>query len=85
MTDLPVLVVGAGLAGLAAARRLVAGGAAAASELVPDQVLRDVAVEPDAGAMRARVGELGIGAMAIPAHTIDEVGERVAFARSLLA
>ena len=66
-------------------RRLVAGGAVAAAVLVPDQVLRDVAVEPDAAAMRARVAELGIGAMAIPAHTIDEVGERVAFARSLLA
>ncbi len=66
-------------------RRLVAGGAAAASELVPDQVLRDVAVEPATAAMRARVAELGVGAMAIPAHTIDEVGERVAFARSLLA
>ncbi|MFN8021704.1 MAG: LLM class flavin-dependent oxidoreductase [Acidimicrobiales bacterium] len=65
-------------------RRLVAGGAAAGAQLVPDQVLHDVAVAPDVAAMRARVAELGIGAMAIPAHTIDEVGERVAFARSLL-
>ncbi|MCB0998003.1 MAG: LLM class flavin-dependent oxidoreductase [Acidimicrobiales bacterium] len=65
-------------------RRLVSGGAAAAAALVPDRVVHDVAVGPDAPAMRATIAELGIGAMAVPAHTIDEVGDRVAFARSLL-
>lgn len=66
-------------------RRLVAGGAGAAAELIPDHVVQDVSVVPDATALRARVIELGISAMAVPAHTIDEVGDRVAFARSLLS
>jgi 5,10-methylenetetrahydromethanopterin reductase len=66
-------------------RRLVAGGAAAAADLIPDHVMQDVSVAPDTALLRSRVVELGISAMAVPAHTIDEVGDRVAFARSLLA
>ena len=48
-------------------------------------IVQDVSVVPDATLLRTRVAELGISAMAVPAHTIDEVGERVAFARSLLS
>ena len=65
---------------------LVGGGAAAAADLVPSAALDDLIIadaDPaNAGAIARRIGATSI---ALPAFSIDELPERVAWARQLLA
>jgi hypothetical protein len=64
---------------------LVGGGAAAAQALVPRAALDDL-ILPDASP--AYVGgvakKLGAASLAVPAFSVDEVAERVAWARQVL-
>jgi 5,10-methylenetetrahydromethanopterin reductase len=64
---------------------LVGGGAAAARDLVPAAALDDLIVHDSDP---ARVGEqaraLGVTSLALPAFSIAEVGQRVAWARAVL-
>jgi alkanesulfonate monooxygenase SsuD/methylene tetrahydromethanopterin reductase-like flavin-dependent oxidoreductase (luciferase family) len=64
---------------------LLAGGAAAAASLVPRHVVDDVA-SPDADVdHHARLAaRIGARHLAVPAHDIRLVGQRVAWARSVL-
>ena len=64
---------------------LVGGGAAAAQDLVPPAALDDLIIQdPDP----VRVGQLaalfGATSLALPAFSVDEVAERVAWAREVL-
>jgi alkanesulfonate monooxygenase SsuD/methylene tetrahydromethanopterin reductase-like flavin-dependent oxidoreductase (luciferase family) len=65
---------------------LVGGGAAAAQDLVPASALDDLILQD---ASPARVGALaktiGATSIAIPAFAIEEVGERVAWARTVVS
>jgi alkanesulfonate monooxygenase SsuD/methylene tetrahydromethanopterin reductase-like flavin-dependent oxidoreductase (luciferase family) len=65
---------------------LLAGGASAAASLVPQRVVDDIAApdpEPDRhAAVAARVGARH---MAVPAHDLAVIGDRVAWAREVLA
>jgi hypothetical protein len=64
---------------------LVGGGAAAAAHLVPAHVVDDVAdPDPDPARHAAVAARIGAGAMAVPAHDLETVGERVAWAREVL-
>jgi 5,10-methylenetetrahydromethanopterin reductase len=66
-------------------RLLVGGGAAAARDLVPAAALDDLIVQdPDPERVGVLARSLGAGSMALPAFSIDEVGERVAWARAVL-
>src|SRR5688572_12107765 len=66
--------------------RLVAGGAAAAMSLVPDAALADLIIadpRPELVAVQAR--SIGATSIALPAFQIDELPDRVAWARAVLA
>jgi hypothetical protein len=66
--------------------RLVAGGAAAAQELVPVAALDDLILsDPSPAAVAVHAADLGATSVAIPAFSIDEVAARVAWARKVLA
>jgi 5,10-methylenetetrahydromethanopterin reductase len=66
-------------------RLLVGGGAAAARDLVPAAALDDLIVQdPDPERVGVLARSLGAGSIALPAFSIDEVGERVAWARAVL-
>jgi 5,10-methylenetetrahydromethanopterin reductase len=85
----PAVQAGWGLAPDSVARLrqlLVGGGAAAAQELVPPAALDDLIVN-DANPAQVAAIARGIGAtsIALPAFSIDEVGDRVAWAREVLA
>jgi 5,10-methylenetetrahydromethanopterin reductase len=65
---------------------LVAGGAAAAADLVPAAALDDLIIaDSDPGRMGAVARKLGATSLALPAFNIDELAERVAWARQVLA
>jgi 5,10-methylenetetrahydromethanopterin reductase len=65
--------------------RLVGGGAAAAQELVPAAALEDLIVSnPDPTVVGGIARRLGASSIAVPAFSIEEVDERVAWARKVL-
>jgi alkanesulfonate monooxygenase SsuD/methylene tetrahydromethanopterin reductase-like flavin-dependent oxidoreductase (luciferase family) len=67
-------------------RRLVGGGAAAAQELVPAEALDDLVIADASPQNIARLAaSIGATSLAIPAFSIDEVSDRVAWAREVLA
>jgi hypothetical protein len=67
-------------------RALVAGGAAAATHLVPAHVVDDIAVtDPDPHRLAARARAIGASQLAFPAHDIESVPARVGWARAVLA
>jgi len=66
-------------------RRLIAGEAASAEADVPRRVMEDLAADPDpevAGAIANRIGATGL---ALPVTDVATVGDRVAWARRVLA
>jgi len=64
---------------------LVGGGAAAAADLVPTAAIDDLIVgDPEPGRVGAMARELGATSLALPAFRIDELGERVGWARRVL-
>jgi alkanesulfonate monooxygenase SsuD/methylene tetrahydromethanopterin reductase-like flavin-dependent oxidoreductase (luciferase family) len=64
---------------------LVAGGAAAAQDLVPPAALDDLIIQdPDPVRVGKLAGQLGATALALPAFSVEEVAERVAWARAVL-
>ncbi len=65
---------------------LVAGGAAAAQNLVPMAALDDLMIaDPSPSRIGPMAKRLGATSMAVPAFSIDEVGEHVKWAREVLA
>lgn len=65
---------------------LVGGGAAAAADMVPAAALEDLIIaDADPGRMGALARQLGATSLALPAFNIDELAERVAWARQVLA
>jgi 5,10-methylenetetrahydromethanopterin reductase len=65
---------------------LVAGGAAAAADLVPAAALDDLIFSnPDPANMGAVARRVGATSLALPAFNIEELPERVAWARQVLA
>jgi 5,10-methylenetetrahydromethanopterin reductase len=65
---------------------LVGGGAAAAADLVPDAALEDLIVsDPDPARVGAITARIGASSLALPAFSIAEVAERVAWARQVLS
>jgi 5,10-methylenetetrahydromethanopterin reductase len=66
-------------------RALVAGGAAAASHLVPPHVVDDIAiVDPDPRRLAGRARAIGASQLAFPAPDIESVPARVEWARAVL-
>ena len=66
--------------------RLVSGGAAAAQHLVPPAALEDLVLADASASSVAAVGRtIGATAIAVPAFDIATVGDRVSWARSVLA
>ena len=65
-------------------KRLVAGGAGAAADLVPQRAIDDLILAPDVDALGARAAGLGISGIALPAFDTETVGRRVAWARAVL-
>jgi 5,10-methylenetetrahydromethanopterin reductase len=64
---------------------LVGGGAAAAQDLVPNAALEDLIIaDPAPESVSALVTTLGATSMAIPAFAVQEVEERVSWARQVL-
>jgi alkanesulfonate monooxygenase SsuD/methylene tetrahydromethanopterin reductase-like flavin-dependent oxidoreductase (luciferase family) len=64
---------------------LVAGGPASAAYLVPAHVVDDVAdPDPDPARHGAVAARIGADAVAVPAHDLTTVAERVAWARAVL-
>jgi 5,10-methylenetetrahydromethanopterin reductase len=64
---------------------LVGGGAAAAQALVPPAALDDLIIQdPDPMRVGELAAELGATSLALPAFSIDEVADRVAWAREVL-
>jgi hypothetical protein len=64
---------------------LVGGGAAAAQELVPVSALEDLILhDPSPVRVGGMARKLGAMSMAVPAFSIDEVEERIAWARQVL-
>jgi hypothetical protein len=67
-------------------RRLVASGAASAADLVPVAAIDDLIVsDPDPTTVGAIARRIGATSMALPAFSIDGLGEQVAWAREVLA
>jgi 5,10-methylenetetrahydromethanopterin reductase len=67
-------------------RRLVASGAASAADLVPVAAIEDLIVsDPDPATVGAMARRIGATSMALPAFSIEGLGERVAWARAVLA
>src|SRR5258708_8359065 len=65
---------------------LVGGGAAAAQDFVPAVALDDLILNDPAPARVAVLArKLGAASLAVPAFSIEEVGQRVAWAREVLA
>jgi 5,10-methylenetetrahydromethanopterin reductase len=64
---------------------LVRAGAAAATNLVPQHVVDDVAMAPDTEVLTGLAASIGARHMAFPAYDIDTIGDRVAWARGVLA
>ena len=65
---------------------LVGGGAAAARGLVPPAALEDlVIVDPEPPKVGARARQIGATSIALPAFAIEELPERVRWARAVLA
>ena len=65
--------------------RLVGGGAAAAQDLVPAAALDDLILHDPAPASVANLAaDLGATSIAIPAFSIEEVAQQVAWARAVL-
>jgi len=65
---------------------LVAGGAAAAVDLVPNAALADLIISDPTPARAAETARrIGAESIALPAFAIDELPERVAWAREVLA
>ncbi len=62
---------------------LVGGGARAAADLVPRSALDDLIMQPDEVGAVAR--SIGAKSMALPAFSIEELPERVAWAKQVLA
>jgi 5,10-methylenetetrahydromethanopterin reductase len=73
-------------AGVARLRALlVGGGAAAAADMVPAAALDDLIIaNSDPGHMRTLARQLGATSLALPAFNVDELAERVAWARQIL-
>jgi len=64
---------------------LVGGGAAAAQDLVPAAALDDLIIQdPDPVRVGELAAQIGATSLALPAFSVDEVGERVAWARAVL-
>jgi alkanesulfonate monooxygenase SsuD/methylene tetrahydromethanopterin reductase-like flavin-dependent oxidoreductase (luciferase family) len=67
-------------------RRLVGGGAAAAAALVPAAALDDlVLADPEPAKVGAVAHRIGATSLALPAFSIAELPERIAWARQVLA
>jgi alkanesulfonate monooxygenase SsuD/methylene tetrahydromethanopterin reductase-like flavin-dependent oxidoreductase (luciferase family) len=65
---------------------LVGGGAAAAQDLVPGAALDDLIIaDPEPASVAALARRIGASSLALPAFSIDEVADRVAWARAVLA
>jgi 5,10-methylenetetrahydromethanopterin reductase len=64
---------------------LVAGGAAAAQSLVPSAALDDLIIPPEPSIAARITRAIGARSMAIPAFSIEEVDERVTWARHVLS
>jgi hypothetical protein len=65
---------------------LVGGGAAAAQGFVPAVALEDLILhDPSPTRVGVLARKLGAASLAVPAFSIDEVGQRVAWAREVLA
>jgi 5,10-methylenetetrahydromethanopterin reductase len=65
---------------------LIGGGAAAAADMVPRAALDDLIVsDPDPALVGALARGIGATSLALPAFSIDELPERVAWARKVLA
>jgi 5,10-methylenetetrahydromethanopterin reductase len=65
---------------------LVGGGAAAAKGLVPPAALEDlVIVDPEPTKVGAQARQIGATSIALPAFAIEELPERVRWARAVLA
>jgi 5,10-methylenetetrahydromethanopterin reductase len=65
---------------------LVGGGARAAADLVPAAALEDLIVsDPDPAHVASIARRTGATSLALPAFSIDELPERVAWARQVLA
>jgi len=66
-------------------RLLLAGDTDAAERLIPDSVAEDLSAPRDVTAAAAVARQVGAGGLALAATDVDEVGEQVAWARSVLA
>jgi 5,10-methylenetetrahydromethanopterin reductase len=64
---------------------LLAGDTEEAERLIPDAVADDLSVPQDVGAAAAVAADIGAAGIALAAVDVDEVGEQVAWARSVLA
>lgn len=65
---------------------LVGGGAAAAQDLVPPAALDDLIIQnPDPDRVGEQAALLGATSLALPAFSVAEVADRVAWARAVLA
>jgi hypothetical protein len=64
---------------------LVGGGAGAAMDLVPEAALHDLIIaDPDPAKVARTAQRIGATSIALPAFNIDELPERVAWARAVL-
>jgi len=64
---------------------LVGGGAAAARDLVPAAALDDLIIhDADPASVGATASAIGAASIALPAFAIEEVGDRVTWARAVL-
>jgi 5,10-methylenetetrahydromethanopterin reductase len=67
-------------------RVLVGGGALAATELIPTTALDDlVQPDPSAEAIGRQAAALGVRGLALPAFEVDSIGERVEWAKRVVA
>jgi 5,10-methylenetetrahydromethanopterin reductase len=65
---------------------LVGGGARAAADLVPPAALEDLVVaDPDPSKVAEIARSIGARSIALPAFSVDELAERVAWARQVLS
>ncbi len=66
-------------------RLLVAGDVATAENLIPDAVGQDLATDADPAVAGGVVAHIGAGAIALPVTDVASIGDRVAWARQVLA
>jgi 5,10-methylenetetrahydromethanopterin reductase len=65
---------------------LVGGGSAAAQDLVPPAALDDLIIQnPDPVRVGEHAAQIGATSLALPAFSVEEVADRVAWARAVLA